>query len=118
MQVPLTVSFKGVPVSEALREACWAEAEKLEGYYDRITSCHVTVSLPLRRRKGNHFSINIRMAVPGGELVVNRTPAAHKSDEKPNLAIRDAFSEARRQLQDHVHRLRGDEKHHSSPGVP
>src|SRR5689334_12300284 len=91
MQVPLTVSFKGVPVSEPIRAACWEEAEKLERYYDRITSCHVTVGLPARRRKGNHFDIHVRLSVPGGEVVVSHTPSEHASDESPQLAVRDAF---------------------------
>jgi ribosome-associated translation inhibitor RaiA len=112
MQVPLTVSFKGVPVSEPIRAACWEEAEKLERYYDRITSCHVTVALPTRKRKGNHFDIHVRLLVPGGEVVVSHTPGEHASDESPQLAVRDAFDEVRRQLQDHVRRLRGDVKHH------
>jgi ribosome-associated translation inhibitor RaiA len=117
VQVPLSVSFKGVPVSEALREVCWTEAQKLEDYYDRITSCHVTVSLPLRHRKGNHFAIGVRLAVPGGNVVVSRTPTAHATDENPNLAIHDAFREARRQLQEHAQRLRGETKQHGAPGA-
>jgi ribosome-associated translation inhibitor RaiA len=116
MQVPLTVSFKGVPVSEVVRSACWNEAEKLDHYYDRITACHVTVSLPQRHRKGNHFDIHVRLLVPGGEIVVSHSPAEHDSDEKPQLAVREAFDETRRQLQDHVRRLRGDVKHHERSG--
>jgi ribosome-associated translation inhibitor RaiA len=116
MQVPLTVSFKGLPVSEAVRTACWDEAEKLERYYDRITSCHVTVALPQRRHKGNHFDVHIRLAVPGGEVVVSHAPQQHEGDEKAALAIREAFDEARRQLMDHVRRLRGDTKRHTSRG--
>jgi hypothetical protein len=51
--------------------------------------------------------------VPGGEVVVSRCPLSHESDEKARLAVRDAFREARRQLQDHVRRLRGDKKQHT-----
>ena len=112
MQVPLTVSFKGVAVSESIRTACWNEAEKLDRYYDRITSCHVTVALPQRHRKGNHYDIHIRLEVPGGEIVVSHKAPQHKPDEKPQLAVREAFDEVRRRLQDHVRRLRGDTKHH------
>lgn len=116
MQVPLTVSFKGIPVSESVRSACWVEAEKLERYYDRITSCHVTVSLPQRRRSGNHFEIHVRLALPGGEVNVSRAPAERSDDEKPELAIREAFDEVRRQLQDHARKLRGDTKQHHAEG--
>lgn len=115
MQVPLSVSFLGVPVSEAVRSACWAEAEKLERYYDRITSCTVTVSLPRRQRKGNHFAIRVHLAVPGGHVDVDRAPRQHDALEQPQLAVREAFAEARRRLQDHVRRLRGEVKHHAPP---
>jgi ribosomal subunit interface protein len=125
MQVPLTVSFRGVSVSESIRTACWQEAEKLERYYDRITSCHVTVALPQKRRKGNHFDVHVRLAVPGGEIVVSHSPTEHSTDEKPQLAVREAFDEVRRQLQDYARRQRGGKKHHLSepfsapePGEP
>lgn len=113
MQVPLTVSFKGVPVSEPIRSACWEEAEKLERFYDRITSCHVTVAVPARKRQGNHFDIHVHLAVPGGEVVVSQSPREHDSDEQPQAAVREAFDEARRQLQDHARRQRGAVKHHA-----
>jgi ribosomal subunit interface protein len=116
MQVPLTVSFKNVDVDEVIRTACWSEAEKLERWYDRITSCHVTVTLGKRKQKGNHYDIHVRLAVPGGEVVVSHASAQHRSDEKPELAVHEAFDEVRRQLQDHVRWLRGDEKHHEGPG--
>ena len=38
-----------------------------------------------------------------------------KSDGKPQLAVREAFDEVRRQLQDHVRKQRGDTKHHEAP---
>ncbi|HEX6810407.1 MAG TPA: HPF/RaiA family ribosome-associated protein [Planctomycetota bacterium] len=114
MQVPLTVSFKGVPVSDGIRTACWNEAEKLGRYWDRITSCHVTVAPQQRRRKGDFFDIHVRLAVPASEIVVSHSTPQHQKGEKPQLAIRAAFDEARRQLQDHLRRLRGDTKHHSA----
>ncbi len=114
MQVPLTVSFKGMPVHEGIRTACWSEAEKLERYFDRITSCHVTVALPQRQHKGNHFDIHVRLALPGGDVNVTRSPAAHEAAEDVQRMVREVFDEARRQLQDHVRRLRGDVKHHES----
>jgi ribosome-associated translation inhibitor RaiA len=110
MQVPLTVSFQGMPVDETIRSACWAEAEKLERYYARLTSCHVTVSCSHRHEQGNPLAVRIRLAVPGGEITTSHPHAA--PEEKPVAAIRAAFDDARRQLQDYARRQRGDEKHH------
>ena len=116
MQVPLTVSFQGIPVDEAIRTACWAEAEKLEHYYARLTSCHVTVTCSHRHKKGNPLEIRVRLSVPGGEITTSHSHAA--AEEKPVAAIRAAFDDARRQLQDYARRQRGDEKHHEArPGA-
>lgn len=72
-----------------------------------------------------HF-VRIELGVPGTELVVSHEPSPHAAlshDDKAALkkhvelrpehkdvyvAIRDAFSSARRQLQDYVKRLRGE----------
>jgi ribosome-associated translation inhibitor RaiA len=114
MQTPLTVSFKEMPVSESIRTACWHEAEKLERYCDCIVGCHVTVARQHRQHRGNHFEIHVRLAVPRGEIVVSHA-VEHQSAEKAELAIREAFDEVRRQLLDHMRRLRGDTKHHAPP---
>lgn len=120
MQVPLTVSFHGIPVSEPLRAACWSEAEKLERYFPDIISCHVTVEMPHRRRRsGNHYDLRLRMKVPGGEVLVSRTPTQHRTSEDATLMVRETFDEARRQLQDHVARMRGNIKtHEPAPSAP
>ncbi|MFO1078052.1 MAG: HPF/RaiA family ribosome-associated protein [Planctomycetota bacterium] len=108
MQVPLTVSFRGIDVDDVIRDACWAEAEKLERFYERITSCHVTVGRAMRRRKGNGFALHVRLALPGGTIVVD-----HPVHESPGPAVRVAFDEVRRQLQDFAQRQRGEEKRHA-----
>lgn len=106
MQVPLTVSFKDIPISEPLRAACWLEAQKLERYLERITSCHVTISRNLRRRKGGHFSLHVHVVVPGDEIAVSRASPDHTTFEDPKLTVRETFDEVRRQLQDYIRRLR------------
>lgn len=111
MQVPLTVSFQGLTVDERIRTLCWSEAEKLSRFHHRLTSCHVTLSRSHRHRHGNHYDVRVRCAVPGGEVVVSRSPASHATDEHAELAVREAFAEARRQLQDNARRVRGDERH-------
>lgn len=115
MQVPLTVSFHGLQVSEAIRSACWQEAEKLERYFDRIVSCHVTVSRSHRRRNGDPFDLRVRLCVPGTELVVDRQAPEHDRAAEPALLVRETFDELRRQLQDYARKLRGEVKHHDAP---
>ncbi len=115
MQIPVQVSFDGVPVSDELEAACLREASKLERYFDRITGCRITVRQDgSRHKKGAHWDFHVRLTVPGREIVVRREPPAHKADEKVELALRETFDRVRRQLQDHARRIDGRAKQHRS----
>jgi ribosome-associated translation inhibitor RaiA/cold shock CspA family protein len=117
MQVPLQVTFRGIAPSDAVEADIRARAEKLEQFYDRITSNRVTVEAPHRHHhKGNLYRVCVDLTVPGGEIVVGRDPEEHHAHEDVYVAIRDAFDAARRQLEDHVRRGRGQVKSHEVPG--
>jgi cold shock CspA family protein len=115
MQVPVQVTFRGMPVSDSIEAACWAEAEKLEKYWDRLTSCRVVVTQSHRHRQGNLFEVRIGLTAPGAEIVVNREPPQHHADEDATVAIREAFDTARRRVEDHIRRKRGQVKAHETP---
>jgi hypothetical protein len=73
----------------------------------------VQISQPHRHHhRGNLYDIRIKVLVPGGVVVVDRTPPAHASDEKLGLALREAFDTARRRLEDAARIRRGAVKHH------
>lgn len=109
MQTPIQVTFRDMPVSDAVESRCWAETEKLKRYFDRITACHVVIAESHRRhRQGNLFEVRIHLSVPGKGLIVKREPADHHEDEDMQVAVRDAFDRMRRQLQDHAAKLRGE----------
>lgn len=111
MQTPTQVTFRDMPVSDAIEARCWKEADRLERHFDRIVVCHVTIAESHRcHRQGNLFEVRINLLVPGRELVVNREPTEHHVDEDMDVAIRDAFDRMRRQLQDHVRKMRGQAK--------
>lgn len=98
----------GIEHSDALYNAIREKAEKLERYYDRIMSCRVVLELAGRhKRHGKQFSVRVDLKVPGGELAVTR-----EHDEDVQVAIRDAFDAARRQLEDYARGQRGDVKRH------
>ena len=108
MQTPPQITFRGIDSSPAIREDVHAKLTKLETFYDRITSCRVLIEASHRRHnKGNLYHVRIDLRVPGNELVVKRDPAQHAEHEDVFIAIRDAFNEAKRQLQDHIQRQRG-----------
>jgi cold shock CspA family protein len=116
METEVQVTFRDMPVSDEVERLCWKEARKLERYHGRITGCHVLISQPHRHhRKGNLYHVHLDLVVPGGELVIDRTPPEHGSDERLELALREAFDAARRRLEDDLRRRRGLVKAHETP---
>ena len=129
MMHPIQITFRNMQSSQTVEGWVQKEAEKLEEFYNRITSCRVVVELPNKRRRfGSLYNVRIDITVPGGELVVNRQPnlrskiiageekkvpkqleiqAPHKELRQ---AINDAFNEMSRRLQDFARRQRGDVK--------
>ena len=113
MQVPLEITFKGLERSDAVETDIRQHVQALERYCDRITSCHVTLTLPHRHaRQGRIFEVMIRVEVPRKELVVHRHPEQNHAHEDAHVAIRDAFRAIRRQLEDYTREIRGDIKTH------
>ena len=105
MQVPVQVTFRDMPVSDAVEAACWDEAAKLERDFENIASCRIAVAESDRLgQKGHGFEIRIVLNVPGSELVVNREPPARDGDEDIMVAVREAFDAARRQLEEYLER--------------
>jgi ribosomal subunit interface protein len=116
MQVPTTISFRDVQPSAAIEADIREKADKLEEFFDRITSLRVVVEQPHRRhRHGGLFHVRIDLRVPGREIVVNREPGAHQAYEDLYVAIRDAFDDAKRQLQDYATEVRRRAKTHAAP---
>ncbi len=102
MQVPLQISFEGIEHSDALEVRVREEVDKLEQFYDRITSARVVFARPQHRRnKGDFYQLRIHLTVPGAaDIAVSREPGLNGAHEDAYVTIRDAFSAARRQLQD------------------
>lgn len=111
MQIPLQIVVRDMPPSEAVEARIREKAQKLESFYDRITSCRVVVDLTQRHQhQGKLHSVRIDLSVPGAELVVNRV-----EHEDVYVAIRDAFNAIGRKLEDFSRRQRGDVKTHGTP---
>jgi cold shock CspA family protein/ribosome-associated translation inhibitor RaiA len=131
MILPLQISFRDMKPSEAVDARVREEVSKLETFYQGIISCRVVVELPHKHHKrGDLYHVRIDLTVPGAELVVKREPSpqaglrqvdsekqlksseAHAAHKDVYVVIRDAFKEARRQLQDFARRERGQTKVH------
>jgi ribosomal subunit interface protein len=112
MPIPLQVTFRDMPPSDAVETRIREKTEKLARHYDRIMACRVVVESPQRHKhQGKLHSVRIDLTVPGAELVAN-----HAQDEDVYVAIRDAFDAMTRQLEDYARRQRGDVKSHAPNG--
>ncbi|MBF2063097.1 MAG: ribosome-associated translation inhibitor RaiA [Calothrix sp. C42_A2020_038] len=103
MQIPLQITFHNVQASASVEEKIKENVEKLERFYNRVINCRVTVDAPHRnQRKGNLYHVQIDLTVPNGKIIVNHSPSDEASHADIYIAIRDAFENARRQLQDYA----------------
>jgi cold shock CspA family protein len=62
------------------------------------------------QRKGKLYVVRIDLTVPGEEIAVTRSGPKDHAHADVYVAIRDAFDSARRLLEDHARRFRGDVK--------
>jgi ribosome-associated translation inhibitor RaiA len=100
--------------SPAIETNIRGKAAKLDDFYEKIMGCRVLVEAPHRHhRKGKLYHVRIDLTLPGGEIVINREPSRHASHKDLYVAIRDAFSAARRKLQDFIRRRRDVVKNRS-----
>ena len=91
--------------------------KRLEEFSRRITSCTIVINGPqTRRRQGDLFQVDIRIAMPGHEVVVNKTRGDAPEREHPLVAIREAFDAAVRQIEDVTREARGQVKEHAAEG--
>lgn len=104
MRLPLQISFRNMPGSDAVEQAIRERAERLDRFCNRIMGCRVVVETRHRHHQGNLYHIRIDLTLPGREIVVGREPALHRSYEDVYVAIRDAFDAARRRLEDYMRR--------------
>ena len=109
MQLPLEILFHGMERSDAVESAAQRKAQHLERFCGDIMSCRVVVDLLQKHRnQGRPFGVRIDLTLPGRELVVNRV-----EHEDVYVALRDAFDDMKRQLEEAVRQRRGDVKQHA-----
>ncbi len=116
MRIPVQISYRHMEPPPGADEKIHDRVEALDRFFPRIMACRVVVERTHHRHhKGNLFHLRIDLTVPGRELAVTRDPPAHKGHEDLESAIRDAFDEVRRQLEDHARQVRADVKAHATP---
>jgi Sigma 54 modulation protein / S30EA ribosomal protein len=124
MELQVQTTFRGIERSEALDRLVRSEARKLERFFERIVSCRVLIERAHQHhQRGSPFHVRIELGVPGTEIVVNNLPGLQvppETDDGPlerrksaevdaplkdaQLAVREAFRKAGRQLQEYAQR--------------
>lgn len=115
MALPVQITFRDIPHSDAIEALVQRRAAKLETFHDRIIRCHVVLEEPHRHHKhGKRFHVRVDLIVPPRkELVATR---ASSDDTEDLYVLVDAvFDEAQRILEDHARMLQPDTKAHNRP---
>jgi len=113
MTIPLELCFRHMDPLETLEQAVRSKTEKLDRFSKHIIAFKVVVEAPHKHHhKGNLYHVRIDISLTGQVLIINRSPSEHHSHEDVNIAIRDAFHAANRQLEDYVQKQRDELKLH------
>ena len=113
MQIPLQITFENAEPSNAINAAIEHEVERLEKYQRHITGCRVAVVAPsTKHRHGAVYRINIWVTIPPHEnIVVSHQPSDDRGHVHVEVAIKDAFAAARRQIEALAQRASGKVGH-------
>lgn len=109
---PIEIKFRDIEQSPFIYNDIMEHAEKLMKFNHDIMSCNVTVSAPHRHHyKGVIYHIQVRVHLPGYDIVVNREPEKNGAHEDVYVAIRDAFNSVRRRLESRFHNKHKEKMH-------
>lgn len=115
MRLPLQITFNDMDSSEALEAAVRKHAEKLDQFAD-IMHCRVVIRpIGKHQHKGRLYKVSIDLTLPGRELAVDRDAGKDHAHEDVYVAVRDAFSAARRRLEDYSRKRQQQVKTHEPP---
>lgn len=116
MKLPLQVVFRNMDASVAVEMKVRERAGHLDKFYSHIMSCRVIIEAHHKHhQQGNLYHVRIDVKVPDAEIVASREPGLHHAHEDVYVAVRDAFDDMRRRLEDYARRQRGHVKSHELP---
>jgi cold shock CspA family protein/ribosome-associated translation inhibitor RaiA len=105
MQTPVSIVARNQELPEALASDIRVRAAQLEHFFERLVGCRVAVEGPGGHHRRGKFKVQIRLMVPGPDIIINR-----QSDDQLSAAIAEAFGAAERKLKEYARILRGDVK--------
>jgi putative sigma-54 modulation protein len=102
MQSPISLTFRRIDRSGALAERARKLGSHLTRFNERITRCHITILGPdsAGGDAGSAYWVKIDLTVPGAHIHADSLHVDGAGHDDIYLALRDAFNNAKRQLQD------------------
>jgi hypothetical protein len=101
MQSPVTITFRHIGHSGALEERARKLGSRLGRFNGRIMQCHMTLEgADNDCRSGSPYCVKIDLIVPGAQIHADSLHADGAGHKDIYLALRDAFINAKRQLQE------------------
>ena len=100
MKYPLTLSFQRIERTGSLEDRARKLAQRLPRFCDRIAECRMV--LEARDELGRDsptYAVKIDLAVPGAHIHADSLHVDGSGHSDIYLALRDAFNNAKRQLQ-------------------
>jgi len=111
--IPVQITFRHMESSPAVETRVRELADHLGVFSDRIQTCRVVIDSPHRHHhQGKVFAVKLQLVLPGEDVVVDMERPQRDGHEDVYVVLRDAFDAAKRQLQQRMASLRGDEKRH------
>ena len=92
------VTFRGLSPSPSIVEAVFRKAQKLSELEPMLSGCHVVIEAQSSRTSQRATSFRVSVQLFGGRRADYRH-ARHANDASVQIALRDAFRAARRQLE-------------------
>jgi len=106
LQIPADITGHHVSLKKRDEVLIQKRVDKLEKFYDRLTSCRVVIDGPgNRQRSGGTYKVRIHLGVPKSEITIDR-----QQEIELTAAIHAAFDAATRKLQEYARTRRGEVK--------
>lgn len=104
MQIAPQITIKDIPRSAALEARIVRKVNKLNSHFPRIMACRVVVETPQKHQhQGKLFNVRIDLTIPGEEF-----PITKNANEDVYVAVREAFGDASRQLEEFNNRVHSE----------
>lgn len=111
---PTTITFHGVDRTPELDELVRRHIEQLPRFHPRIHGVTVVLTKDAGRHEaGDRFRAQVRVAIPGNDVVVSHHHGGRPQHEDPYITVTDAFKTVERQLEEGLRIRRGYVKSHA-----